>query len=185
MKPREFGLWLYPYAVDVEKNEGINHTVLIAVPALETAWGERIAKDINTGEASNNLFNIKDTDTDSWHGEHVEIATTEYLTIYQVEDLRRRGHGVSFLDDVSYQGRRKCLIHDFFRKYYSPKESMDDFVHLIKTLDRYKEAWSLRGDPKKFCHALQAAGYATDPAYGSKLSSIVWKIDKEITREEK
>lgn len=55
--------------------------------------------------------------------------------------------------------------------YASPEESIRGYVKLIKTGQRYKEAYAARKDPKKMVELIKAAGYASDPAYVNKVTN--------------
>lgn len=55
-----------------------------------------------------------------------------------------------------------------FRKYSSLRESMEDYIRLLKNSSRYQRAWKYRKNPEKFFSEIQKAGYATDPSYAYK-----------------
>lgn len=67
-----------------------------------------------------------------------------------------------------------------FRKYTSAGESFADHSDFLKDNKRYAPALAAAGDPLKMADQLQAAGYATDPNYGSKLKSII--TSHELTK---
>jgi flagellar protein FlgJ len=60
-----------------------------------------------------------------------------------------------------------------FRAYGSVAQSFADYVRLIRESPRYAAARSVGTDPARYAEALQAAGYATDPAYAAKIRSIL------------
>jgi flagellar protein FlgJ len=144
--PEAFIESLLPYAKQVEAKTGIDARLMLAQSALETGWGQhQILRD--NGEPSYNLFGIKAQG--SWSGERAEITTTEF----------RQG--------VAMKERAE------FRAYGSYAESFEDYAHFLQNNERYSDALAQRDDPKAFAHALQSSGYATDPAYGSKIGRIL------------
>ncbi|KDE40443.1 MAG: flagellar assembly peptidoglycan hydrolase FlgJ [Nitrincola lacisaponensis] len=95
---------------------------------------------------SNNLFNIK---ADSrWPGERVSVSTLEYRD------------GVAAKEVAA------------FRAYGSYAESFRDYVDFLRTNPRYQVALQNTADPAAYLRELQAAGYATDPAYAQKIERI-------------
>jgi flagellar protein FlgJ len=84
----------------------------------------------------------------------------------------------------SWTGATKALsTHEFsngqmhketasFRSYASIGDSFDDYVNMLKNSPRYASALKAGYDTQRFAGALQKAGYATDPNYAMKISSI-------------
>ena len=61
-----------------------------------------------------------------------------------------------------------------FRKYDSPEDSFRDHSDFLRYRDRYKFLFDLEvNDYKGWAHGLKKAGYATDPAYPSKLIKLI------------
>lgn len=61
-----------------------------------------------------------------------------------------------------------------FRKYPSPELSYRDHSDFLRYRDRYKFLFDYKiTDYKSWAHGLKKAGYATDPAYASKLIRII------------
>ncbi|MGM9736730.1 MAG: glucosaminidase domain-containing protein [Candidatus Cryptobacteroides sp.] len=61
-----------------------------------------------------------------------------------------------------------------FRKYKSPSESFRDHSDFLRYRDRYKSLFDLRTtDYKGWAYGLKKAGYATDPAYPTKLIKLI------------
>lgn len=61
-----------------------------------------------------------------------------------------------------------------FRKYSSPEQSYRDHSDFLRYRDRYKFLFDYKiTDYKSWAHGLKKAGYATDPAYASKLIRII------------
>ncbi|MGH8084396.1 MAG: flagellar assembly peptidoglycan hydrolase FlgJ [Lysobacter sp.] len=98
------------------------------------------------GDESHNLFGIKATG--GWDGARVNSATHEF-----VNGVRQDRHAE-------------------FRGYHSIDQSFDDYARLMRN-DRYAGALAAGDDADRFAHALQQAGYATDPSYAAKISAIV------------
>ncbi len=65
-----------------------------------------------------------------------------------------------------------------FRKYKSPDQSFKDHSDFLRYRDRYKFLFDLEPDDYKgWSYGLKKAGYATDPAYATKLIRIVETYD--------
>jgi len=94
----------------------------------------------------NNLFGIKAGA--HWQGATRTLTTTEYT------------------------GTTPHRESATFRSYSSVADSFDDFAHLLKTNPRYAAALGTGNDHARFARALQQAGYATDPGYAAKITSI-------------
>ncbi|RUR08864.1 flagellar assembly peptidoglycan hydrolase FlgJ [Legionella sp. km772] len=124
---------------------GLDPKMLIAQAALETGWGQSVAKD-SDGSSSNNLFNIKSGSNSDFAS--VKIKTTEYIADTPIK------------------------VSASFRKYESVEDSFNDYVALIKNNNRYQSALDHAGNPERYVNELSKAGYATDPNYGSKILSI-------------
>ncbi|MGZ5049735.1 MAG: flagellar assembly peptidoglycan hydrolase FlgJ [Methylobacter sp.] len=141
----EFVRRLHPYAEQAARELGVEPKAILAQAALETGWGRSVIKNGN-GENSYNLFNIKADK--SWQGKQVQVASLEF------------DQGIP----------RK--VSSGFRSYNSFKESFQDYVDFIKSNPRYGEALKKAGNAEQYMHALQRAGYATDPNYADKVMSI-------------
>lgn len=136
---------LWPAASRAGRALGVDPELLIAQAALETGWGQAIIHD-GRGRSSHNLFGIKADGR--WPGLRMTVKSLEY------ED------GVA----VPRQAQ--------FRSYDSFAESFDDYATLVRTSPRYGDALRQASDPQAYMHALQAAGYATDPNYAAKVLDI-------------
>lgn len=128
---------------------GVPAKLILSQAALESGWGRReiLRED---GSTSFNLFGIKASP--NWKGKVVNIMTTEY------ED------GVA----------RK--VNQPFRAYDSYAESFADYARLISQNKRYSDVVTAPS-AEEAAHRIQAAGYATDPAYAEKLISIMGYFD--------
>ncbi|MDO4461682.1 MAG: glucosaminidase domain-containing protein [Bacteroidia bacterium] len=73
-----------------------------------------------------------------------------------------------------------------FRKYNSASESFHDHTYFLVTKSRYQSLFTLKStDYKGWAKGLKAAGYATDPAYATRLIDIIedlelYKLDYDI-----
>lgn len=100
----------------------------------------------------NNIFGIKAA---GWNGKTQSVLTWEHIN----------GQNVQIMDE--------------FRDYDSIADSFADHFSFLEKNSRYKKAgvFEAKGDVEYF-EALQRAGYATDPAYAAKLSSILNTVKK-------
>lgn len=105
------------------------------------------ALESNWGNSSigNNIFGIKATK--SWTGKKKLVKTAEY------------------------SGGQKSYYDLLFRDYDSVSDSILDHGKLL-TYPRYAKVRTSE-NYKDACHAIQAAGYATDPKYADKLISLI------------
>ena len=92
------------------------------------------------------MFGIKASG--NWTGETTDIMTTEYE-----------------------QGEAK-KVRASFRVYHSYFEALTDYVKLLSNNPRYAAVTSAQ-TAEQGAHALQAAGYATDPKYAQKLVGMI------------
>lgn len=130
------------------EESGIPHQLIVAQAALESGWGQREIPTAD-GKHSYNLFGIKAGS--SWDGPTTSITTTEYV------------------DGVAKK------VQANFRVYGSYLEGIADYVKMLTTNPRYAQV-AAANTPEEAAHALQDAGYATDPAYAKKLVSVIQKI---------
>ena len=141
----EFIAQLAQPAKIASEQSGIPHHLILAQAALESGWGQRqiLTRD---GKPSYNVFGIKASG--NWQGETTDIMTTEYE------------HGEA------------KKVRASFRVYGSYLEAISDYVKLLTNNPRYA-AVSNAQTAEQGAHALQAAGYATDPRYAQKLVGMI------------
>jgi flagellar protein FlgJ len=144
--PEQFLEDIWPLAERAARRLGVDAKAIAAQAALETGWGQKLARD-GRGVSGNNLFNIKASA--DWPGARVTVNTLEF------EDGLPR--------------RRQAQ----FRAYQSPADSFEDYVRLLSDNPRYAEALRRGPSADSFAQSLQEAGYATDPRYAEKLRSIM------------
>ena len=133
-------------ASKVEQASGIPASFMIGQAGHETGWGKHEIRN-NDGSASFNLFGIKAGA--GWTGKVATVTTTEY---------------------VNGEPRKMSAK---FRAYGSYEESFRDYARLITQTPRYAKANEQTGSAHAYATELQRAGYATDPAYASKLSRAI------------
>ena len=143
--PDAFVATMLPMAQQAADRIGVDPLYLVAQAALETGWGKSVMRQ-QDGSSSHNLFGIKATG--SWQGAQARAITSEF----------KGGQMVKETAD--------------FRSYDSYQDSFHDLVTLLQSNNRYKEVLNAADKPEQFVRELQKAGYATDPAYASKISQI-------------
>jgi len=136
-----------------EAASGIPASFMVAQAAHESAWGQREIRNAD-GTSAHNLFGIKAGP--GWSGPVAEITTTEYV------------------------GGEAQKVTAKFRAYASYGESFRDYAKLMKESPRYAgvvaraaQAPASAASAQGFAQGLQRAGYATDPAYASKLARLI------------
>ncbi|MCC6172512.1 MAG: flagellar assembly peptidoglycan hydrolase FlgJ [Gammaproteobacteria bacterium] len=137
---------MLPHAEAAARQLGVAPRTLIAHAALETGWGRSMPRGAD-GQPSYNLFGIKAGA--SWQGAAVGATTLEF------------------------EGGVAASRVERFRAYESPGASFGDYVGLLQGSARYAAAIGTGDDAAAFACALQQGGYATDPDYARKLTSVV------------
>jgi len=135
-----------PHAEKAAAELGVPARALIAQAALETGWGQHMARQ-KDGSSGLNLFGVKAS------------AGSPAASLSQKTTEFENGQLTSTRAD--------------FRSYRSIGAAFDDYVKFLKGNPRY--ATALRsGDVHGFAQALQKAGYATDPNYAQKLVKVAY-----------
>jgi flagellar protein FlgJ len=155
----EFVAQLLPHATAAAAALGVEPRLLLAQAALETGWGGAVPQNAD-GASANNLFGIKAGS--AWSGARSAQWTLEHENGVAV---RRRAD---------------------FRAYPSSAASFADYVDLIGNTPRYAAALANADNPEAYAHAVQAAGYATDPGYADKWLAIYHgqRLDGALRRAE-
>ena len=130
------------------QQSGIPHHLILAQAALESGWGQRQIRREN-GDPSFNLFGVKASG--NWKGPVTEITTTEFEN-----------------------GEAK-KVKAKFRVYSSYLEALSDYVGLLTRNPRYA-AVTTASTAEQGAQALQSAGYATDPNYARKLTTMIQQL---------
>jgi len=142
---QQFLASIKPWASEAADKLGVSPELVVAHAALESGWGRQPLR--KGGIDTNNLFGIKATA--DWKGKVVEATTTEYVN-----------------------GKAQTKV-ERFRAYDSYADSFKDYARLITSNPRYEKVLASAGDASAFAQGLQKAGYATDPQYANKLTSII------------
>ncbi|ART83359.1 flagellar assembly peptidoglycan hydrolase FlgJ [Oceanisphaera profunda] len=153
--PEDFVKRLMPAAVEAGKRMGLPPEAMLAQAALETGWGKKIIGPKN-GDSSHNLFGIKADN--SWKSTKTWVNTLEY----------EQGIAVK--------------VKAPFRSYESFNDSFNNYVDFLHENPRYGNALQQTGSPKQYFKELQQAGYATDPKYADKLSSIFDTVTRLVAQ---
>lgn len=151
-----FARALWPDAQQAARQLGVSPVTLLAQAALETNWGRSVPQAAGAG-TSNNLFGIKATG--AWSGPAVANTTQEY------------------------SGGLPTTVTAQFRSYGSPSQCFEDYVSLLRGNPRYAAALGTGGDVQAFGNALQRGGYATDPAYASKLTAVAGTLERALAAQ--
>jgi flagellar protein FlgJ len=142
---KDFLLRMKEHAIEASNATGIPARFLLGQAALESGWGKHEIRAAD-GSQSFNLFGIKAGR--NWNGPTVDAMTTEYVN--------GTPHKVS----------------QKFRAYASYSEAFQDYASLMQGNRRYAAVLK-QSDSAGFAQGLQRAGYATDPRYADKLTSIL------------
>jgi flagellar protein FlgJ len=141
---------LLPHARAASASTGIPAQFMMGQAALETGWGRAEIRGAD-GQNSHNLFGIKAGN--GWKGRTVDIVTTEYV------------------------GGKPQKQVDTFRAYDSYADAFRDYANLLRANPRYQNVIAQGQDAAGFAQGLQQAGYATDPNYAQKLTSVIRQFD--------
>ncbi|MEC1744094.1 glucosaminidase domain-containing protein [Schinkia azotoformans] len=133
-----------PHAQRIAKKFNILASLIIAQAIHESNWGKS-----GLAEKGKNLFGIKG----NYKGQSITMLTLE---VYNGKSLK---------------------VNAAFRKYPSWYESLYDLANLYINgvswdRNKYKKIIG-ETDYKRACTAVQAAGYATDPNYATKLIKTI------------
>lgn len=146
-RKRDFVARMADHAKAAEQQTGVPARFMIGQAALESGWGRKEIKD-GSGQSAHNVFGIKATG--NWRGPTVDVTTTE------------------FIDGVAKK------VVEKFRAYASYAEGFADYAKVIANNPRYANVLkTARHGIESFAQGLQRAGYATDPAYATKLARVI------------
>jgi peptidoglycan hydrolase FlgJ len=151
----QFAQSLWPEAKQAAQQLGVSPVSLVAQAALETDWGRSMPRAAD-GSTSNNLFGIKAGA--GWSGGSVRSTTQEY------------------------DSGTATAVQAQFRSYASPSQCLQDYVSLLQSNPRYAGALGTGANTQAFAAALQRGGYATDPAYATKLGAVANTLTRTLTQ---
>ncbi len=137
---------LSPHARAAERETGVPASFILGQAALESGWGKGEIRNPD-GSPSFNLFGIKATT--AWKGATTDVRTTEYVNGEPVKQTAR------------------------FRSYSSYSEAFADYARMLSNSPRYSGVVRGATSAEGFANGMQRAGYATDPAYASKLTRTI------------
>lgn len=96
--------------------------------------------------------------------------------------------GKSIFDTKEYDKDKGWrTVNTAFKKYHNQNESIKDHTQFLLKNKRYTKVFEA-SNYQQACHALQNAGYATDPNYAVKLIRLIeenkiYEIDQQIQKE--
>jgi flagellar protein FlgJ len=138
-----------PWAREAAERLGVAPELVSAHAALESGWGQRPLRNGN-GASSHNLFGMKAGS--GWDGAVAESATTEYVQGAAVKTSAR------------------------FRSYPDQASAFRDYAQMLIDNPRYKGALGAGSNAQAFAQGLARGGYATDPAYATKLAKLATRL---------
>ncbi|BBJ22473.1 flagellar assembly peptidoglycan hydrolase FlgJ [Candidatus Nitrotoga sp. AM1P] len=147
---QDFVRRMTPHAVQASQETGVPTHLVMGQAALESGWGRREIR-LPDGSTSFNLFGIKASG--NWNGKVAEVVTTEYHNGVANKQVEK------------------------FRAYSSYTEAFSDYAHLLRDNPRYAQVLQSGQGSSELAHALQRAGYATDPDYADKLVKVMNRIN--------
>ncbi|MBC1527656.1 GW domain-containing glycosaminoglycan-binding protein [Listeria seeligeri] len=150
-KEQNFLNELSPHAQEIQEKHGILTSITLAQAILESDWGQS-----GLAQKANNLFGVKGKPPQPI----ITMSTKE------------------FVDGEWIQ------VDANFRKYKDWNESLDAHAELFLNgttwnEDKYNGVVAA-DDYKKAAQELQTAGYATDPDYAEKLTTIIESHDLQL-----
>jgi flagellum-specific peptidoglycan hydrolase FlgJ len=134
-------------AVESADQTGVPASVTIAQAILESYWGSS-----RLATEANNYFGIK-------------------------AQTRNGSAGAIRFDVWEVIGGRNVMQSQAFRAYTTIAESFVDHGLFFVENGRYSAAMAARNDARQFAREVNRAGYATDPAYASKLIGLMDRYD--------
>jgi flagellum-specific peptidoglycan hydrolase FlgJ len=130
-------------AVESADQTGVPASVTIAQAILESYWGSS-----RLAREANNYFGIK-------------------------AQTRGGSAGSVWFDVWEVVGGRNVMQSQAFRAYHTIAESFVDHGLFFVENSRYASALAVRNTPRQFAREINRDGYATDPAYASKLIGLM------------
>jgi flagellum-specific peptidoglycan hydrolase FlgJ len=134
-------------AVQSADDTGVPASVTIAQAILESYWGSS-----RLARDANNYFGIK-------------------------AQTRGGSAGSIWFDVWEVIGGRNVMQSQAFRAYDTIAESFVDHGRFFMENARYATAMAVKSDAQQFAREVNRAGYATDPAYASKLIGLMDRYD--------
>lgn len=145
--PEKFLAAVGEAAQESQRASQVPASVTIAQAILESDWGKSLLS-----KKGNNFFGIKAISGPGPAGV-ISMNTWEVLN----------GSNV--------------VIKDAFKAYNNIYESILDHGRFLRDNARYAPAFKFPDNPQEFARRIHAAGYATDPAYSTKLINLMNKFN--------
>lgn len=163
---KEFIKKYYLFALETEKKTGIKAVFTLAQAGLESGWGK--------SAPGNMFFGVK--------GRTATPNKRQLLTTTEIFNTDTHRHKFPEVISVTKRTDGKYLykVKDWFRKYDTPEECFTDHADFFFRNKRYAKALLVKNDPYRFAEEIARAGYATDPAYASKLKKLMQRIETII-----
>ena len=86
------------------------------------------------------------------------------------------------MNTLEYEQGIAVKVKAPFRAYESFNDSFNNYVDFLHENPRYGNALQNTDSPKQYFKELQQAGYATDPKYADKLSSIFDTVTRLVAQ---
>lgn len=170
MTVKEFILKYKEAAQIASSQNGIHYLAILTQAAHESAFGKYAF--------GNNFFGIKPGK--NWTGKTQLLKTNEY-------SINPNLKFPEIISKTQETVRGKLMWHyrirDYFRAYDTAQEGFLDHGQFLINNKRYATALLFKDQPEKFFLEIAKAGYATDPAYCSKLIEIYKKIKNEVNED--
>lgn len=99
--------------------------------------------------------------------------------LYGIKGTSKSGKNTGAVGTWEVVDGQRVNINDTFRAYDSDEESMRDFASFLKENPRYGDAlqqFQQTGDADALVRNIGAAGYATDPEWGNKITNIMGTV---------
>ncbi|MGX6603846.1 sporangiospore maturation cell wall hydrolase GsmA [Micromonosporaceae bacterium Da 78-11] len=145
--PAQFLAAAIPGAQAGWRQYGVPASVTIAQAILESGWGRS-----SLSATDRNYFGIK-----CQNGSYGTIANGCH--VYRTDECTKAGNCFS--------------TTGAFRTYASMSHSFRDHGNFLKVNSRYKPAFTYTKDANKFIWQVWKAGYATDPNYYTKITTLM------------
>jgi len=134
-------------AQESQRVAGVPASVTIAQGILESSWGRS-----GLSREAHNYFGVK-------------------------AQTRQGPAGVIYMETWEVENGVSVMRQEPFRRYNNVAESLVDHGNFFVENRRYARALEIAADPREFAHQINLAGYATDPAYATKLIALMDSYD--------
>lgn len=106
------------------------------------------------------------------------LLATEASNFFGIKALNGPGPaGVVNMDTWEVMNGSDTVVNAAFKAYHNVFESVDDHGNFLRDNPRYSTAFQADRDPREFARRINTAGYATDPAYSTKLIGLMDKYN--------